>query len=243
MQGTLPFISIECLKVGYYNDDEDEEDRDDWFHDAVHDMESLFWVLMYICVTRRGPGTGMWRSELLPGSDVKDQQLSQLIFNNFDCKYEDTIQVNKLKLFGNPELMENAIKKFHPYFQLLKPMMIQWWSLLRAAYKYRKIEYYTIHDQILGILDNTALKVPPESDEYLSLTKKEIERRETVRNERLRLFRSRTGAGTKAVDLQVYESPERAVFTQASSTQPNKFSTEPESPTPRHKKQRRDHGN
>ena len=185
----------------------------------------------------------MWRRELLPGSDVKNPQLSRVIFDNFDCKHEDTIQVNKMRLFGEAELRENAIKQFHPYFQPFKSMMIQWWSLLRTAYKYRKIEYYTIHDQILGILDNIVLKLPPESDEYLSFTKKEVERRETVRNERLRLFKLGAGVGTKAVDLQVFESPERAAFTRASSTQRNKLPTEPESPTPRHKKQRMEHGN
>jgi hypothetical protein len=230
------------LKVGYYNDnkDEEEEDRGDWFHDAVHDMESLFWVLMYICLARRGPGAGMWRRELLPGSDVKDRRLSEIIFNNFDCKHEYIIQANKIKLFGEDNFMEEAIEKFHPYFRPLKSMMIQWWSVLRAAYIYRKIEYYTVHDQILGILDNAALKLHPESDEYASFTEKEIERRETVRNERLRLFRLGAEIGTKAADLHVFESPERAAFTQASSTRSNKFPPEPESPTPRHKKQRRE---
>ncbi len=207
-------------------------------------MESLFWVLMYICLTRRGPGTGMWREELLQGASNKDAELEELLNLKFDSKDQHIILKNKSDLFNPSEpFMERAIEKFHPYFENLKSMMVQWWSLLVIALDERKIEYLTIHDQILSILDNIVLKLPPESDEYLSFTKKEVERRETVRNERLRLFRSGAGGGTKAVDLQVFESPERAVFTQAPSTQRNKFPTEPESPTPRHKKQRMEHGN
>jgi hypothetical protein len=63
--------------------------------------------------------------------------------------------------------------KFHPHFEDLKCMVIQWWSVLRAAYKHRKIEYYTIHDQVLGILDDTIYNQRDESDEHLCLTRKE----------------------------------------------------------------------
>jgi hypothetical protein len=246
LQGTLPFISIEGLKTTFYTikPTDDDRSRYDWFHDAVHDMESLFWVLMYICLTRRGPGAGMWREELLQDAPNEDEELEKLLNLNFDNKDQHIILTNKSDLFNPSEmLMKGAIEKFHPYFGPLKSMMLQWWSVLVIALDERKMEYFTIHDQILSILDNVISNLPPESDEYVSFTKQEMERRETVRNERLRLFRSGAGAGTKAVDLQVYESPERAIFTQASSTQPNKFSTEPESPTPRHKKQRREHGN
>src|ERR1700684_2514021 len=34
-------------------------------HNAIHDLESFFWVLVYICLTRNGPG-GKRRPELMP---------------------------------------------------------------------------------------------------------------------------------------------------------------------------------
>jgi len=33
------------------------------FHDANHDLESFFWVLIHICLTCKGPG-GIRREEL-----------------------------------------------------------------------------------------------------------------------------------------------------------------------------------
>jgi len=181
----------------------------DWFHDAVHDMESLFWVLVYLCLTGRGPGAGMWREELLQDALNKDTELEQLLNLNFDNSDRHIIFNNKSELFNPSEpFMERAIEKFHPYFENLKSMMIQWWVTLIIALDERKIEYYTIHDQILGILDNTISSLPPESDECLSV--KEIERREAVSNERSRLFRPGAVEGIKAVDLQIFESPERA---------------------------------
>lgn len=185
----------------------------------------------------------MWREELLQDASNKDEELEKLLNLNFDNKDQHIILTNKSNLINPSEpFMEDAIKKFHPYFENLKSLTTQWWSILIAALEERKIEYYTIHDQILSILDNVISSLPPESDEYVPFTKKEIERREAVRDERLRLFRPGAGEG-KTVDLQAFGSPERAVFVQAPPNQSNKFSTEPESPTPRHKKQRREHGN
>ena len=41
---------------------------DDETHSAIHDMESLFWVVVFLCLTREGPG-GKRRPE--PKDDVK----------------------------------------------------------------------------------------------------------------------------------------------------------------------------
>jgi len=58
LKGTPPYTSGEILSGGRYFDHGDSV-----FHDAVHDLESFFWVLIHMCITRRGPG-GVRREEL-----------------------------------------------------------------------------------------------------------------------------------------------------------------------------------
>ncbi|KAG6821865.1 hypothetical protein H0H92_000439, partial [Tricholoma furcatifolium] len=64
MKGTFPFMSADVIEgdsiftpIGY-------DSAPTFTHQAIHDMESLFWVLVYLCMTRKGPGMGMRRDEL-----------------------------------------------------------------------------------------------------------------------------------------------------------------------------------
>ena len=38
-----------------------------FMHDAVHDMESFFWVIVYLCLTRQSGGD-IRREELIPSN-------------------------------------------------------------------------------------------------------------------------------------------------------------------------------
>ncbi|KAF8625657.1 hypothetical protein AX15_005237, partial [Amanita polypyramis BW_CC] len=50
-------------------------------HNAVHDMESFLWVLLYIAITRTG--THMRRPELDPGPD-SDNELQDIVIDLFE---------------------------------------------------------------------------------------------------------------------------------------------------------------
>jgi len=58
-------MSMEVMGTDFYSDASLPDDGQ-LFHDAVHDMESSFWVLVNICLTLKGPGKNMLRDELDP---------------------------------------------------------------------------------------------------------------------------------------------------------------------------------
>ncbi|KAI0653800.1 hypothetical protein C8Q70DRAFT_937459 [Cubamyces menziesii] len=131
-------------------------------HDAIHDMESFFWVLLFFCITRGGPGGGR-RKELEGELDtvpaqVRDevQQIRRINHCLFGGDME-TIACNKAELFLHPEDFEEHILPYvHPYFEPLKLMLRRWWDLLVLAYAFEGYEYHNIHALVIEILDEAA---------------------------------------------------------------------------------------
>ena len=78
-QGTIPFISVELLSSSPFNHSFDRP-----IHNAVHDMESILWVLLYICLTREANEGGIRRHELQPNNPGKNKTLLQLICDLFE---------------------------------------------------------------------------------------------------------------------------------------------------------------
>ena len=145
-------MSVEILKQGTVYKLHEDTAMNDWCHDAIHDIESLFWVITYICLIREGPGKNMLRKEL-QNDDPESKDLQGVIYRYFDISDSHLIFANKQALFDNHNQMDNDILlQFHPYFEPLKRMMIQWWRVMILAYEYRKFEYYTIHDEVIHIV-------------------------------------------------------------------------------------------
>ena len=228
-QGTLPFMSVEILKQGPVFELPDGVTMKDWYHDAIHDIESLFWVITYICLVREGPGKNMLRKELLNG-DPDNKDLQGVIYRYFDTREDHEILLNKQPLFIDHEKMDHDILlKFHPYFKPLKVMMIQWWRIVILAYKHRKFEYYTIHDQIIHIIDK-AMKGLSENQD--SRTAVEEKRRLDEREQYLASVQGKPSVSTSGEQ----ESPDQHVVL----VEPIGLPQEPGSPVVgRGKRQRR----
>ena len=67
---------------------------DDETHSAIHDMESLFWVLFFLCLTREGPG-GRQRPE--PEDDVKGDELYEASLLRYHLFEGSKDEIEKLK--------------------------------------------------------------------------------------------------------------------------------------------------
>ncbi len=154
-KGTPPYTSGEILsRERYYSDSA-------LFHDAVHDMESFFWVLVHICITRSGPDAQR-RAEL--DGEAKDHpKLHLVVYCLFDGD-RDVLVFNKRKLFKAPnDFKEFIIPHFHPYFEKLQPFMQEWFDLLVLAYRYVEgYEYHNIHRRVQDILDRALAIMPLE---------------------------------------------------------------------------------
>lgn len=162
----------------------------DFAHHAVHDIESFFWVLLYICLTRKGPG-GARRDELNHNEapDEATKQLWHVIYCLFDSA-PDTLSQNKRVLFTQKKLLDKVIlPAVHPYFGDLHDLIKKWYELLQQAHKFHFIERDTIHDQTLKLIEGTIAELeekerllPKDTPEHeLTIQERERRRKEIYR--------------------------------------------------------------
>ena len=156
-QGTIPFISIKLMRFTAPLIDGTPRP----VHNAVHDMESVLWVLLYTCLTREANNDGIRRSELLPNSAQKNEQLLNIICEIFDKGNTET----RINCLHEPAVFGGVLKKIHPYFDCLKPLLLKLRWVLYLAHKYEGIEHYNIHSIVLAILEETIAELKPHRNE------------------------------------------------------------------------------
>ena len=134
---------------------------------------------------------------------------------------------------------------FHPYFEPLKSMMDQWLRIMILAYKHRKFEYYTIHDQIIYIVDKAIenlFKSQPNDDPK---TKAEAKRRQDLRKERVKWFEGRSDetafdvSGDHKATSDLEYSPQRPLRVPVVKSS-LRLPADPGSPSPNPKRQKSD---
>ncbi|KAG6804980.1 hypothetical protein H0H92_001331, partial [Tricholoma furcatifolium] len=171
--GTLPFMSAEVIQgtslitpVGF-------EKAPPFTHQAIHDMESLFWVFVYLCMTRKGPGMDMRRDEL--NGTNPDDDLSGALVRCFDGDKGKLLDTKGDLLRGSALIEDEVIKYFHPYFHSLKPLARKWWGILNLGYRYRAKEFYNIHAYLIRTINEAVASLPQETNQ--SDTDRELARR------------------------------------------------------------------
>jgi hypothetical protein len=143
-------------------------------------MESFMWVLIYLCLTRKGPG-GERRDELCFDATLDDAtaRVIDIIFCFFDTEDREFLGRNKLWLFRHPGDMEEWVtSQFHPYFEVLKPLVSEWWRILQRSYRFS--EFTTIHDLFLAAIEKAIQGLPSthvDSDPDAAGKQRELDRR------------------------------------------------------------------
>ncbi|KAA1475370.1 hypothetical protein DENSPDRAFT_873979 [Dentipellis sp. KUC8613] len=173
--GTGPFMSSElATKTINFGDG-----KSDLVHDSIHDMESIMWVLIYLCCTRDGPG-GNRRKEFGESFNTSEHKMLQAVVFYF---FETPIEVmgyRKQGIFKKKCQMEEwLLPIFHDYFTSLKPLVRKWFDILFVCYQYRI--YETIHDQFLKAIEEAIWdeekRGVEENPEIVRATEAELARR------------------------------------------------------------------
>ena len=86
-------------------------------HAAHHDLESLFFVLIYICTNLSGPGTIRTREEL--------QVHSSIPLSAWFKASSSLHQVGIAKAGALCDIDMNILEPFAPYFENLKPCIVK----------------------------------------------------------------------------------------------------------------------
>ncbi|KAA1477280.1 hypothetical protein DENSPDRAFT_844489 [Dentipellis sp. KUC8613] len=151
-------------------------------HSAIHDLESFWWIILYICLSRNGPG-GAQRDELFQRRGEEAGWLRNIVDCLFETKSEQIRCRNKVELFENLDHLQSfIIPRFHPYFKGLEKLIMEWRTILHFAYEtYDEVTPGIVHRLVLAVLDD-ALKdlqsSPLEQDaQATELTQKEDDRR------------------------------------------------------------------
>ncbi|KAI0054444.1 hypothetical protein BV25DRAFT_1922674 [Artomyces pyxidatus] len=108
-------------------------------HDFIHDLESFFWVLVWIGMSREGPGIRRttWPTDWATKADVRSM-LSQA----FEISAADAIADRKNTIFhyGTNRFNKKIVQLFAPYFDpdVMGAVVQYLYSILRRAYDQRQ---------------------------------------------------------------------------------------------------------
>lgn len=141
-QGTAPFMAIELLLR-----------KSKLRHAAHHDLESLFFVLIYICTNLSGPDAVRTREELKVHSSIP---LCEWFNVSASLRQIGTYKAGALCQFD-----ESILKCFAPYFDDLKPCISK---LFHAMYNgYPGTPSPISHDTMIKIFNQTLDELPSET--------------------------------------------------------------------------------
>ncbi|KAF9479397.1 hypothetical protein BDN70DRAFT_993527 [Pholiota conissans] len=252
--GTPPYASAEVLSQTserYFLRDDDMQSS----HEAVHDIESLFWILVEICMTRNGasgirpeltdppqeqPSEASTSTLSQPQSEPGDKNepsLSYLVICLFLSDDLDSLEVTKREFLIKPRAFQlQIVGNFHPSFEPLRTFVLEWYSLIRLAHEFHGYEYYDIHDRSIAIFNNLLKTQGSELDRIDDAGRKVLEARKAD----LQAFKdfglaAATTTGSSQTDLW-----DQSPHTNRSA--PSMPLVPPQSPTPgpsRNKKARR----
>ncbi|KAH9912819.1 hypothetical protein B0H21DRAFT_773490 [Amylocystis lapponica] len=214
-------------------------------HNSIHDMEAIFWVVDYLCLTRDGPG-GSRRKELRGEQrGGAANSLEQIVYCFFDSENVQVLLENRKTLFDDYTDVETYIvKQFHPYFDVLKPLVVEWWRLIRFAYF--SGSYTPMHQPFLEVLNKTLEEIekkPPSKQSTATLAELERRRKDLSHVREFRKIQKAAGLRQPSPPAMWNTSPPRAHHTRH-TYEPAMDSTmaaaEPSSPPVRTKKHKGD---
>ncbi|EPT00126.1 hypothetical protein FOMPIDRAFT_90767 [Fomitopsis schrenkii] len=154
LTGTLPFVSAELLTQEYYFDDDDNKGavRVIPLHDFIHDLESLCWVLVWICVARDGPARR--RRDMHSKEDTwelnKLRRDIKTLFEDSHTTMAIAKQAVMLQVaFQKPPLVGHVSEFFSP----LKPLITDFLRILVKAYQEHSTDSGAIYKLVFEAFD------------------------------------------------------------------------------------------
>ncbi|KAI0056208.1 hypothetical protein BV25DRAFT_1832431 [Artomyces pyxidatus] len=175
VQGTLAFMSFEVITGNQYDFDQDDldadsDDGDSDFddhdspdegeqleptpigHDFIHDLESFFWVLVWISMSREGPGA---RRTTWPIGPKANLAVRLMLSQSFEIRDVMSIadRKNAVITYGARLFKDQVIRAFAPYFEGPMATVIQrLHRYLRQAYSRRRKISTAVYDQFDRVL-------------------------------------------------------------------------------------------
>ena len=167
-QGTRPFMSGEILgqtryfdKYGgaQYDDDDDDDDADTKTikvvvptHSFWHDLESLFWVLFWLCMCRAGPAlqrAELWKDDDDEGKNEPKEEYRKLFGNAGNSQ----LSSNKATIIKDEDQFEDAVMKIHRWCWQLRDLLRQFSVILRSGYRSQNFSVNETYQAFMAALE------------------------------------------------------------------------------------------
>ncbi|KAF4617931.1 hypothetical protein D9613_005650 [Agrocybe pediades] len=120
-------------------------------HSAIHDMDSFLQSLVYICLTREGPG-GITIQDLEKRNPdrhtaervLKSRQIKDTIRALFANPPNQT-QAHKLEFLESQQERDGILALFSDYFEPVKPLIHRWATILHRGFERQSKKYDTLY--------------------------------------------------------------------------------------------------
>ncbi|KAI0058868.1 hypothetical protein BV25DRAFT_1829618 [Artomyces pyxidatus] len=163
--GTLAFMSQEIItntKYTFYTPSSDripigvvrpnkraEPETHRIRHDFVHDLESFFWLMCWMGLSREGPGCRrMDWPRCLSSTDV---DVRRVLKSAFEAKHADLIGSQKALYFQSTENIKNLLSMFTSYFSPIVDLLGHLHRVLTQVYHQREFTLDTYDHFIHGL--------------------------------------------------------------------------------------------
>ncbi|KAH9835348.1 uncharacterized protein C8Q71DRAFT_765355 [Rhodofomes roseus] len=203
MSGTRPFMSGELLLGQPYYKSAGTDVR----HRFYHDLESVLWILLWICLCKRG--AGLRREALHQGTDKALTRRFRLLFEVTDIAVLGT---NKQTAIRDEESFTSDLELIDDFYTPLKPLLERLWRILRTGYKTGHFDFAETFSAFMQAFDDaekTLTEDPPvltaEQEESVNL---ERERRRRDQCDWQHTPRPATKSGRAPAQSAIPETPD-----------------------------------
>ncbi|KZT63030.1 hypothetical protein DAEQUDRAFT_760660, partial [Daedalea quercina L-15889] len=157
MSGTRPFMSGELLRGIRYctsvirvinGKEEMVNDPSVPVHDFNHDLESILWILLWICLCKSGGG--IRRSALIDKTNQALVTLHQRLFETTDIRQ---LGENKRQfMLYEREFME-CLALVDEFYRPLKPLLLKLWRILNKGYETHDFPFMETFSRFIAAFD------------------------------------------------------------------------------------------
>ncbi|KAJ3574330.1 hypothetical protein NP233_g1850 [Leucocoprinus birnbaumii] len=170
-------------------------------------MESFAWVLVYLCIKYSGSGA------VSPDIDKA--------LDNYFLNFPEA-QVARLRVLDAPHKLEGLLKHMHSAFEDLKPLIRDWFAVIKVAFEFQVgIEFNYPHQIILRLIDETLTQIND-----TAINHEEVERRNQWFREVAEAVKSQ-----QTVPQPEITYTEKTLRNPRTDTGPSRSSLAPHSPT------------
>ena len=126
--------------------------QDAIYHRAHHDLESVFFILIYLCTNLSGPGTVRPLSEL---QDIPSLTIASWFNPAASLQRLGADKISSMILFE-----QRILSYFSPYFEDLKPCVVKFFKAIYPDLSLLVSPRNASHDDIIKILNDTLQQLP-----------------------------------------------------------------------------------